>query len=337
MKIRCTIQAVMIVLSVFLATFAAARTTRIKDIANIKGVRSNALVGYGLVIGLAGTGDTEAHLTSKRAVVQLLSRLGIESKVDEIVPGSYAMVIVTAELPSFAKNGSKLDVRLSANGDATSLQGGTLLQSALTGTDGNVYALASGPVVLGTEDGSGVATVGIVPGGGVVERELEPIYYRDGLVSLSLNDSDFTTNHRVVNAINAHFKGFFAKSLSPMTIEVTVPEHYQERLVQFMSELENLKVSIESKAVVVLNQQTGTVVLGNQVTIGPVTIAHGNLSIKVAEGDDTRTETLATAEGPTVGELVKLLNSLGVSPKDLAGILQSINAAGALYGEVKFL
>lgn len=312
-----------------------AQETRIKDLVNIRGVRSNSLIGYGIVIGLGGTGDSSASVISKKSVASMLSHMGIHSVKEDIVPGNYASVIATAELPPFAKIGDRIDVRISANADAKSLAGGTLISTPLQGGDGHTYSFAQGPVVVGQVSGSGtgVLTVARVPSGGSIEREFVPNFAPHGIVTLSLIRSDFSTNNRIAVAINHTFKGFYATSTSPATIEVRIPPLFSRRLVAFVAELEDIAVQVDTKSVVVLNERTGTVVLGNEVQISPVTIAHGDLSIVVDKDKHAAIQT----KGTTVGELIQALNQLGAKPQDLGVILQALHAAGALHGEIKIL
>ena len=325
----------------------ANQKTRLKDLTNIKGVRSNKLFGYGVVFGLAGTGDSAASITSQESVAKMLTKLGVKASPRKLATGNYAAVLVTAELPAFARNGDQIDVRLSTHGDATSLAGGTLLLTPLLAGDGKTYAAAQGPVVIGqiNDEGASVPTVARVPGGGFVEREYRPPLAKTGSLILSLKKADFTTNARIAHTINSFFKGFYAESLDPASVKVEIPPQFRDSIVSFIAELEGLKVTIDQKAIVVLNERTGTVVIGNDVGISPVTIAHGDLSVKVRDSNlikenDSDTSSLASLmqiEPTTVGDLVKSLNELGVKPRDLIGIIQAIHAAGALQGEIKFI
>ena len=318
------------------AASAGAEEVELKDIVNVQGVRSNKLVGYGVVSGLAGTGDSAASLPTRKAAASMLTKLGMKTTPEEVVTGNIAAVIVTAELPPFARNGDELDVRISAQSDATSLKGGTLLLTPLRAGDGKTYAVAQGVVVVGS-DANSVATVAIVPGGAQVEREFQARYQSKGKLRLSLKKSDFTTNLHVANAINQHFRGFYAKSLDPSTLSVEIPKLFEDDVVRFVSELEKLRVKVDRKAVVVINERSATVVMGNDVSIAPVTIAHGTLSIKVGEGESVGAETMVAVDKVTVGGLVKSLNQLGVKPTDLVGILQAIAAAGALNARLVYL
>ncbi len=330
----------------FYSTTSLAKETRLKDIIFVKGLRTNSLIGYGIVIGLAGTGDSASSVSSRRSVARMLTKMGVATTAEEVKPGSYASVIATAELPSFSRNGNRVDVRISTNGDAKSLAGGTLLVTPMKAGDDQVYVIAQGSVAIGGPSGVGteVLSVARIPNGGVVEREFLPnIVSDEGEIILSLREPDFTTNDRVVTTINQHFRGFYAVSSNPMNIQVKLPEVFKDKFISFMSELENLTVQVERKAVVVVNERTGTIVLGKDVTIGPVTIAHGDLSINVASNDKNQkkgqgeVKKLLSIEGPTIGDLIEALNSLGVKPKDLVGILQSLNAAGSLNGDLRFL
>lgn len=320
-------------------------STRIKDIVNIRGFRANQLIGYGLVVGLAGTGDTSASVVSMRSASSLLKRLGIQTSPQELVAGSYAQVVATSELPPFAKNGDKLDIRLSTLGDATSLAGGTLLLTPLYAADQNLYVMAQGPVVVGGASGVGkeVLTVAMVQGGGVVEREFIPSLTNGDAIVLSLKKPDFLTNYRVAKQVNQYFKGFYAKSINPSTISVKIPPLYKNDLVAFIAALEILDVEVDRKAVIVMNEKTGTIVMGQSVTIDPVTISHGELSITIKEDENSNDKknaaehAIVAIKGVTVGELIDALNQLGVKPKDLVDILRTMHVAGALHAELELL
>ncbi|MCB9228062.1 MAG: flagellar basal body P-ring protein FlgI [Deltaproteobacteria bacterium] len=315
-----------------------AREARLKELVNIRGIRSNQLSGYGIVFGLSKTGDSQASRTTRQAVAQMMNRMGLMVTADQLVTGNFASVIATAELPPFAQGGDRIDIRLSANGDASSLAGGTLLLTPLRGGDGEVYAVAQGPVITSPADGTGpqVLTVARLPGGATVEKEFRPEIAPGHKISLSLKNQDNTTNIHVTEAINKHFRGFYAHSTDPGSIEVKIPPPFHNQIVSFLSELENLKVQVDQRAVVVLNERTGTVVMGHGVRIGAVTISHGNLSLKINKPGLRSAEEhhVVPVGGVTVGDLIQSLNALGVRPQDLIGILQAIKAAGALHGEL---
>lgn len=316
-----------------------ASESRIKDLVAIKGNRTNELMGFGLIIGLNGTGDSPASVTTSRAVKNLLSGFGSIVNEDQLLTQSVAAVVVTADLPAFARIGDQIDVKVSIVGDAVSLAGGTLLMSPLKAADGNIYAVAQGPVVVGQASGIGAQTftVAHVPGGAQVERNFEPVFVNEGKVELSLKQADFTTNTRIVRTINQRFKGFFAKSVNPNSIEVRVPNRFMDNPVEFISELESLSVSPDNKAVVILNERTGTIVMGGDVSISKVVISHDGLSLTIGAEGDAAENNVVPIEGPTVDQLVNSLNAMGVKPKDLVSILQSIHAAGALRAELRYL
>jgi len=328
-----------------LLTFAAASSVvqadaRIKDLVNIKGVRDNQLIGFGLVVGLKGSGDSGKVLSTQRAVASMLTRLGIQTSPEETAAGNLASVIVTADLPAFARIGDRLDVRISTVGDAKSLAGGTLVQTMLRAGDNRVFAVAQGAVAVGTASGEGaqVLTVARVPQGASVEREFSPEIAPQGVISLSLKQADFTTNSRIAERINGHFKGFYARSVDRSTIEVKLPPLLKEEdVVDFVAQLEGLRVAVDSRSVVVLNERTGTIVMGSEVAIGKITISHGDLTIQVAAEEQDRQDKAIPVPGSTVGKLVEALNALGVRPADLIGILQAVHAAGALQADLKFI
>ncbi|NBO38159.1 flagellar basal body P-ring protein FlgI [bacterium] len=322
---------------------------RLKDLVEFRGVRSNPLVGLGLVIGLPGTGDSKQSLATNKAVANLLTRLGAQVKTNEVVTRNVAAVIVTAELPPFARNGDKLDIRVATVGDSASLEGGTLLLTPLSAVDGQTYAVAQGPLSLGT------AMTGAQGGGGgnnrssapktiaisqnaTVEREFQSSFVHNGQVELSLKSADFTTAHRIAHAINSKFNEFLAVAQNSGVIKVRIPEQallsQSFTAVDFMAVLEQIKVEPDSKAVVVINERTGTIISGANVAIMPVAISHGNLEIMVQ--DETRfVNKIPTTT--TVGDLVRALNELGAGPKDLVSILQALDAAHALKAQLRLM
>lgn len=335
--------AVLSFLTIFLivsATFQErlrAADVKVKDLASIKGVRDNALIGYGLVVGLQGTGDSAAILNANKSLSNLIQRLGMEVG-DISSAGSVAGVIVTSSLKPFSRIGDKIGLRVSTIGDATSLQGGTLLLTPLRSGDGQVYAMGQGPIATGQANGSGnsVLTVARVPGGGVVEKEFLPTFSKNGEMLLSLHSPDFTTASRLVEVININFKGYYAETNNPGSVTVKIPPLHVNRPVDFVAALESLKISVDRKAVVVINERTGTVVMGDGVVVHPVAISHGDLSIKV-EDKAPKNGKIGQIDGTTVGELVESLNQMGAGPKDLVGILKALHSSGALQAELKFL
>jgi len=341
LKVRNSVIALLILSGASVQAFG--QDVRIKDLANIRGVRSNQLTGFGLIIGLSNTGDSSGFLTRNQAAANMLTRLGMKTDAGQIQSQSMAAVIATADLPAFSRIGDRLDIKVSIIGDAKSLAGGTLLMTPLKAADGSIYVVAQGAVVVGQAKGAGpqVLTAALVPNGGVIEKEFMPNIAPKGVLTLSLKRQDFTTSARVAERINMQFKGFYAKSLDPVSIEVEIPPMYLDRVTDFVSELEGLQVTVDQKAIVVLNERTGTVVMGADVVISKVAIAHGELSIRVGEGSDkdkkSPNQKVVNIGGATVGSLVESMNALGVKPADLVGILQAVHASGAMQAELRFL
>ena len=349
-----------------------AHAARIKDIADIKGVRQNQLVGYGLVIGLDGTGDSDAALFTIQSLTSLLEKMGVTVQpkdIDDVE--NVAAVMVTANLPAFASQGSRIDALVSSIGDAENLQGGTLLYTPLKGADGKVYAIAQGPVSTGGFSVSGNSgdqvqknfpTVGRVVGGALVENEIHSDFNQKDSLTLALHDPDFTTASRVAQAINRAFYSQLARTENAGSIHVSVPENYLGNTVQFVTMIESLGVTPDMVSKVVVNERTGTVIMGENVRIATIAIAHGNLSIQIDESQQVSQplpfsrsgRTVVTPEsdivvqegknpiflvesGVSIGELVKALNALGVSPRDLIAIFQALKAAGALQAELEII
>lgn len=346
------------------ALTATVYAERIKDIATFSGVRENELVGYGIVVGLNGTGDKDGTYIFQ-PFANMLTRMGISVNPADIKgkTKNIAAVIVTAKLSTMVKPGSKVDVQISSIGDAKSLQGGTLIMTPLTGSDSNVYAVAQGPVSVGgfIAGGAGAQTiknhtnVGTIPNGAIVEKEVPVQLNKKDRLDLLLITQDITTAKNVADRINGPLGGTFARAEGPSSISIIVPDSYADRVMDLMSKIELISVDVDVPARVVVNERTGTVVIGENVTISPIAIAHGGLTIEiktefevsqplplapgraetvvVPKKEVTATEkkgTLVEVKGTTIGELVKALNALGVTPKDLVAIMQSIKAAGGL-------
>jgi len=349
-----------------------ADAVRIKDIADIKGVRQNQLVGYGLVVGLEGTGDSDDSMFTIQSLASLLEKMGVTVQTEDIDDvENVAAVMVTADLPPFAGVGGRIDVLVSSIGDAENLQGGTLLFTPLKAADGKVYAVAQGPVSTGGFAVSGNSgdkvrknfpTVGRVVGGALVEKEIKSNFNQKDSLTLSLHKPDFTTASRVAQAINRAFFNPLAKTEDAASIRVRVPENYLGNTVQFVTLVESLGVTPDMVSKVVVNERTGTVIMGENVRIATVAIAHGNLSIQIDESQNVSQplpfsrggETVVTPEsdivvqegknpiflvesGVSIGEVVKALNALGVSPRDLIAIFQALKAAGALQAELEII
>ena len=317
---------------------AFGQSVRLKDILRVKGNRSNNLMGVGLVVGLAGTGDSPASLSTNKALSSLLSRMGL-GKFEQNVTQAVAVVVVNASMPAFSRNGHQIDVNVSTLGDAVSLAGGRLLSSRLKAGDGNVYAIAEGAVVVSQADGVGARTLTSlsIPNGATVEREFVPDLVQNNQIHLLLDVPDFTTSKRVSESINGYFKGFYAKPMDPLTIEVSLPPLFVGRELEFIAEAESLTVVRDTPATVVLNERTGTVVMGANVTIQPVVITHGDLTIQVGEGDKARNDNVVPINGGSISELMDSLNALGLKPQDLIGIVQGISSAGALNANLRIM
>lgn len=362
---------IIFVLALLLAAPYAAEATRIKDIASIDGVRDNQLVGYGLVVGLNGSGDSDQTKFPVQTLSNLLERSGVTIRRTDITVKNLAAVMVTATLPPFAKQGTRLDVLVSSMGDAKSLAGGTLVMTPLKGGDGQVYAVAQGAVSTSAFSYGGQAasaqknhpTAGRVPEGALVERELPNILADRNRLRLNLHQPDFTTASRLAAAINTKFNATIAVCNDPGSVLLSVPDSYQGNTVEFAAAMEGLEVQPDTSAKVVLNERTGTIVIGNAVRISTVAVAHGNLTLtireapmvsqpapfsrvgetavvprtdlKVAEQKGNGLSVLK--EGANIGDVVRALNAIGVTPRDLIGIMQALKAAGALQGELTIL
>jgi len=363
---------------------------RIKDIASIKGIRTNQLFGYGLVIGLDGSGDKGGTNFTIQGLVNMLEQMGVHVSAQAVKVSNVAAVMVSATLPPFARVGKKIDVIISSIGDAKSLQGGTLLLTPLKGVDGKIYALAQGPLSVGGFSAGGAAgggvtknhpTVGRISGGATVEREIPLSLKNKRELIIILNNPDFITAARATNAINSRFGHGLAKPIDSGTLKITIPYYFQDKVVNLLAKLEDLEVIPDSVAKVIVNEKTGTVVIGENVRILTVAVAHGNLSIQIkeekevsqplpfapspAEGstptqvdggvvvapggstvvtpesevdvEEERKRLLLVPKGNTIGELVRALNAIGVTPRDLITILLAMKAAGSLQAELEII
>lgn len=324
-----------------LATLMAAdlaEAARLKDIAGIRGVRENQLIGYGIVVGLRGTGDGKNEFTGK-SVARMLDKLGVKIDGNDVASKNVAAVIVTATLPAFAKAGNPLDVTVSALGDASSLEGGTLLQTPLRAANETVFAVAQGTITIGGDGKDRMTTVGRLPNGALIEKDVQADFASRKMFRLTLHNPDFTTAARAMLTINRELGGQFATAKDAGTIDIVTPFAYENRGVELLATIENINVNPDSRAVVIVNERTGTVVIGERVKISKVAVAHGNLAVKVGDGKKAGdAEKIAVLDsGVSVGDLVQSLNKLGTSPKDLITILQAIKAAGALHGELEVL
>jgi flagellar P-ring protein precursor FlgI len=344
-----------------------AAAARLKDLADVEGVRDNQLIGYGLVVGLAGTGDKQQTIFPYQSLANVLARMGVSVSGTLLVVKNTAAVMVTATLPAFAQPGIHIDATAASVGDAKNLQGGILVLTSLRAADGQVYAVAQGPVVTGgfTAGDAGVShtvnhpTVGRSPGGATVERAA-PSVIPQTQVRLQLRQSDFTTSARMAEAINKKFPGAaaLAHADSAGLVSVAIPPEFISRATEFLAELENVTVEADRPARVIVNERTGTIVLGKDVRISPVAILHGNLSVEIqttytvsqpgpnsqgttqviplttTTAKEEKARNIVLKQGATVEELVLALTAIGSTPRDVIAILQSLRSAGALEAEV---
>lgn len=330
---------------------AASRpVVRIKDITHVQGVRDNQLVGLGLVVGLDGTGDSSSSQASIQMVSNMLQQFGVEVDSRYFRLRNAAAVMVTATLPAFARAGATIDATIASIGDARSLQGGLLLQTPLQAANGEVYAVAQGPLTIGGQSAAAGraprthSLTALIPAGAIVEREVSTNFVQGDQLLLVLNSPDFATASRVAQAVNAAVGTQTATALDRSAIQVVLPPPEEQNPVDFLAALEELPVTPDAPARVVVNERTGTVIIGAGVRIAPVAVTHGNLSVRIAPpggteapayGDVGGTESHTMfLPGSSVEDVVKGLNAIGATPKDIIALLQAIRAAGALYGEL---
>ena len=350
---------------------ADAATSRIKDIADFESVRDNVLIGYGLVVGLRGSGDTLRNSAfTEESLKSMLERLGVSTRGNLLNTKNVAAVMVTATLPAFARRGSRIDVSASALGDAKSLLGGTLLATPLLGADGEAYAVAQGPLSISGFEAEGeaqkivrgVPTSGRVAGGAIVEREVEFALNDLRELRLALRNPDLTTAGRMAAAINAAVRGTAARAIDPGTVMLPIPDTYRGRATDLLTAIEQLRVEPDTVARILIDEDTGIIVVGENVRIGKVAVAQGNLTVRItespqvsqpnplAEGETTvvpRTDIevddqsdrkmVVLDTGVTLSDLVDGLNALGVGPRDLIAIIQAIRAAGALQADIELM
>lgn len=319
-----------------LFSFMQLEAARLKDIASIRGVRSNQLVGYGIVVGLNGTGDSKSEYTNK-SITRMLDKLGMKVN-GEAASKNVAAVLLTATLPPFARAGNKIDVTINSIGDASSLRGGTLVQTPLRAADQQIYAVAQGSAIVGYSQSGVHETVARIPNGAIIERDIGGEFSSKKLFRLTLNNPDFTTAARVAKVINIDLAGKYATAKDASTIDLVSPPAFEGKGVELLALIESIDVDTDTKAKVVVNEKTGTVVIGQGVRVSPIAITHGDLSLKVGNGEKKQDKRIIDLKSEvSVGELVKAMNELGVSPKDLITILQNIKAAGALQGDIEIL
>ena len=360
-------QLVVVIACVLFQLPAVAHAVRVKDMTSIAGVRDNQLIGYGLVVGLNGTGDGSIEFTSQ-TVASMLRAMGVTIDASTLKARNVAAVMVTATLPAFARPGSRVDALVSSLGDAKSLQGGTLLVTPLRALNGEVYAVAQGPLSIGGfavsgKSGSGAQknhpTVGAIPAGALIEREVPSQFNTKEHLTLLLHNPDFTTSARLAQAINSQMGEFVAQSVDSGTVEVRIPSVFRSSQVEFVATLEKMEVEPDSVAKVVLDERTGTVVVGENVRLSTVAIAQGSLSIEIKESQQvsqpapqSQGQTVVSPESGvrvredkgnvmllpqavTIRDLVRALNSIGLTPRDLITIFQAIKSAGALQAQLE--
>lgn len=346
-------------------------SARLKELVSLEGVRENQLIGYGIVVGLKGTGDRQQTIFTAQSLANLLRQMGVTVDPTVILVKNTASVMVTATLPPFAQPGMQIDVTVSAMGDGASLQGGLLLMTSLRGIDGQVYSIAQGPVVTGafiagaagTSQTLNHPTVGRVPGGAIVERPA-PSVVPTKAVKLQLHEADFTTAVRIAEVVNQHFSAEakpIARADNSGLVSVEIPPEYSTRATEFIASLETLKVETDRPARVVINERTGTIVMGKEVRVSPVAIMHGNLTVEIQTRYDVsqpnpfssgttqvtpdvsvgikeeKARNVVLKEGATVEELVRALTSIGSTPRDIIAILQALRSAGALESEIEVI
>jgi len=355
-----------------LAVQPAAALSRVKDLVAVEGIRDNMLVGYGLVVGLNGSGDSLKNAPfTQQSIQAMLERLGVNTRGTTMQTKNTAAVMVTANLPAFAGAGTRIDVSVSAMGDAKSLQGGTLLVTTLFGADGQIFALAQGPVAISgfTASGDagsvtrGVPTSGRIANGATVEREINFELASEHSLKLSLHNPDLTTAVRIAKAVNTYLGNAVAEASDPSTVKLSVPANYQGGVVGLLNDIEQVKVDPDLPAKVIIDESSGVIVMGADVRISTVAIAQGNLTIRVNEtaqvsqpgpfsekgttqvvprtqidiDEGKGNKIVVMQEGVALQNLVDGLNALGVGPRDIISILQAIKAAGALQAEIQVI
>jgi flagellar P-ring protein FlgI len=357
-------------LALAFSTGPAGATSRIKDLANIEGVRQNQLIGYGLVVGLNGTGDTLNNIPfTKQSLQAMLERMGVNIRGATIRTGNVAAVMVTGNLPPFGTQGTRMDVTVSALGDSKNLQGGTLLVTPLLGADGNVYAVAQGSVAISGFNAEGeaakivrgVPTVGRIANGAIIEREIEFALNRLPNVRLALRNADFTTAKRIAAAVNDFLGTKSAEPIDPSTVQLSIPAEFKGNVVAFLTEIEQLQVDPDLAAKIIIDERSGIIVMGRDVRVATVAVAQGNLTVTISESPRvsqpnplSRGRTVVTPrtgvtvtedgkklalvkDGVSLQQLVDGLNGLGIGPRDLIGILQAIKAAGAIEADIEVM
>ncbi len=371
---RVVLPAFALILFIFPVSFYCQQTdagfsVRVKDLADIEGVRSNQLIGYGLVVGLNRTGDrVQQNIYARQTLQNLLERMGISTGANGLKPENVATVLVTATLPPFSRQGSKIDVTVSSVGDARSLQGGTLIITSLKGIDGQTYAVAQGSISIGGisagDEGNSVEinhpTVGRVPNGATIERIVPADYAANNQLTLVLRNEDFSTAAKLNQVINAKFGSGTAKALDGRNVEVYLPAGFVDNRVSFIAELENLRLTPENIAKIIINERTGTIIMGREVRLAAVAISQGGVTVRIGteyevsqpnifsktgetqvvpqttvKVKEKKPESVILPDGATIDEVVRGLRALGVSARDIISILQAIKSAGAMNADLE--
>jgi len=361
-----------LIAALLLWTTPAHASSRIKDISDIEGVRENYLIGYGLVVGLNGTGDSISSMAfTEESLIGMLERLGVNTRDGKIKTKNVAAVMVTGSLPAFARQGTRIDVTISALGDAKSLQGGVLLVTPMLGADGEVYAIAQGQVAIAGFSAQGdaqsvvkgVPTSGRIANGAIIEREIPFDFADQKFIKLALRNPDFTTAARITDAINSYVGSVAATTIDSGTVSINIDRSRREDLIQMLTDIEQLRIQPDQAAKVIIDEKSGIVVIGENVRINPIAIAQGNLTIRITETPQVSQPAPFSMTGETVTvprtdievdeqsgnklnilksgvslqELVDGLNALGVGPRDMISILQAVKAAGALQAEIEVM
>lgn len=355
---------VLTLIIILIANYAFA-TVKIRDISNVEGIRDNQLIGYGLVVGLNGTGDKSGTDFTVQSLVNMMERMGITVKKDDVSVKNVAAVMVTAKLPPYSKAGTMVDIVVSSVGDSKSLEGGTLLMTPLSAANGEVYAVAQGPISVGgmnvSASGAGAIknhpTVGMVPNGAIVEQEIPFMMKQDEIV-LTFKQRNLSDLVKAKEAINGLVGQKVAKITSPSTLEIDVPAEQRDEFYVYLDNILSAKIEPTNLARVVVDERTGTIVMGADVRLNTVAVSHGNLTITIKstvektedlfgqeeEVENTEVEIqeenanlMVVPEGVSISDLVKALNSIGVTPRDLISILQAIKSAGALHGDLQVM
>ncbi len=347
-----------------------ALAVRLKDLISIKGIRHNQLIGYGLIVGLNGTGDNKGTRFTTQSLSNMMENMGIHTNKNKMKIKNVAAVMVTSSLPPFARIGNKIDIVLSSVGDAKSLSGGTLMLTHLKGINGQVYAIAQGAVAVGGYGASGDAgggttknhpVVARIAGGATVEKEIGFVLNNKRTLLFSLKNPDFTTACRLSDAINKNTGKDTAITLDSSTIQINIPASMQSKVPNFIANIELLEIQPDTVAKIIVNEKTGTIVVGENVRISTVAVSHGNLNITIKETvkvsqpeplskgstvivndtnidiDEEKKKVILIPQGATIGHLVRALNAIGVTPRDLISIFQSIKALGALQADLEII